>query len=298
MKASIIIITKNQKKYLEKTIPVLLNQNITDYEMIVVDSGSRDGALEYVRSFMVDANPVSSLAPTPRRGGVVTPSGTGTSASPTKSRTMKLLEIEEENFNYSRAFNIAVAKAKGDILIRLSGDAIPKKKDFVAEMIKPFTDDKVGGVYGKYVLSGKKGYGYPDFWFKERFPNHTVRHSFQPLPWSGINIFGLSLDSKKYGDIFTFAGACCAIRRNVWEKRHFNESLLGGEDAEYSWFLHVVGYDVVYVPKAEVLHEHKITKRDIPFLNIWQWKFNWQIMKYWLLRLLNKDPYKDIRIRS
>ena len=54
MTASVIIITKNQKEFLHQTIPTLLSQKFSgSFEIIVVDSGSTDGAVEYVKTFPV-----------------------------------------------------------------------------------------------------------------------------------------------------------------------------------------------------------------------------------------------------
>ncbi len=268
-KISVIIITKNQKKLLQRTIPTLLNQKIRNsYEIIVVDSGSTDGAREYIQNLPA-----------------------------------LLIAIDSETFNFSNAFNTGAKKATGEYLIRLSGDAIPVDENFLSEMIKPFNDPRVGGVYGKYTIARRKGYGYPDYWPAERFSSRLVRYHVNPGPFWGVNLFGLEFgDDKLREQVFNFAGGCCAIRKSIWGKRPLNEKLIAGEDAEYSWFLHLIGYDIVYNPKAEVIHEHKLKKdltsafRVSKRIFYWQWIFNWEISRYWLKRFLGLDPYKDLRI--
>ena len=253
MKASVIIITKNQKSYLQKSLTVLLNQNFEDkYEIIVLDSGSTDGAREYVEKLPVC-----------------------------------LIKINSEKFNYAQVFNLGAKEAQGEYLVRLSGDAIPMGENWLVEMIKPFSDPKVGGTYGIYTISGRKGYGYPDFWPAERFPKRLTRYSVKPA------LFG-SFETRR--KVYNFAGACCAIRKNIWQKRPFNERLIGGEDAEYAWFLHLIGYDIVCNPKAKVLHEHKISKSRerslIERLWFYRWQriFTWEITKYWLKRIIFPTP--------
>lgn len=254
MLASVIIITKDQKSYLGQTLPTLLKQSIKEpYEIIIVDSGSKDGAKEYIKSI--------------------------------KSKIVRLVEINPVNFSYSRAFNIGASYAKGKYLIRLSGDCIPTGSTWLNEMVKPFRDPKVGGVYGRYTITGKKGYGYPNYWPANRFPNKITRYSVTPT------FLGVS-----FGDAFNFAGGCCAIRRKIWKQRPFNEKLLAADDAEYSWFLHLIDCDIIYNPQAKVIHEHKInpikTFRAYSGINMWQWVFRWEILKYWLQRVFLQDPYK------
>lgn len=265
MKASIVIITKNQKNFLRKTISILQRQLFNEkYEIIVVDSGSTDGALEYC-----------------------------------KTQKVKVISITPENFNYAYALNKGASVSKGEYLIRLSGDCIPLGRNWLCEIMAGFIDGKVGGVFGKYSISGRAGYGYPDYWPKWMFPNKVVRYSIKPFLFMGAQISHLLIGNPK---VFEFTGGCCAVRKSIWENRHFNERLIAGEDAEYSWYLHLIGYDVVYNPKIESLHEHRInlakTYKNYFGINWWNIKFKSSIWKYWFKRILHGDPYKDFRFNG
>lgn len=200
-------------------MPILLKQDLKGgYEIIVVDSGSTDGAREYIKTLPV-----------------------------------KLVEIHPRVFNYANAFNAGAKLAKGEFLVRLSGDAIPVRNNFLKEITAPFSEDKVGGVYGKYTVTGREGYQYPGFWPASEFPDKTFRISIVPNP------FKMLFCQKHRHKVLRLAGACCAIRRETWEQKPFNENLVAAEDGEYAWFLHLSGYDIVYVPGALVIHEHPVT---------------------------------------
>jgi glycosyltransferase involved in cell wall biosynthesis len=54
-KISIVQITWNGLKYIEKTIPKLLDLNYSNIEYIWVDNGSTDGSTEYLEK-VVDEN--------------------------------------------------------------------------------------------------------------------------------------------------------------------------------------------------------------------------------------------------
>lgn len=260
IEASVIIITKNQKHLLQKSLPVLLSQDFEGkYEIIVVDSGSTDGARNYVESLPV-----------------------------------KLIKISPKSFNFAKAFNGGAKKAKGQYLVRLSGDAIPIEKNFLTEILKPFTNAKVGATYGRYIITGREGYGYPKYWPAERFPKKLIRHHVSPNPLKMI------VSNKFWERVTSLAGACCALRGEISMERPFNERLIEAEDAEYAWFLHLVGYDIVYNPEAKVLHEHRVGQlKNTPFYSEWCpkwfWQLSWEIAKCYLERLFVGDKYKKLR---
>jgi hypothetical protein len=109
----------------------------------------------------------------------------------------------------------------------------------------------VGGVYGRYTLSGRPGFTYPPFWPKERFPAKETTYSVKP------NLIKMLLNKKHQEVVLNFAGGCSAIRRRTWRYRHFNERLIAAEDAEYSLYLHLRNFNIVCNPEAETVHEHK-----------------------------------------
>lgn len=263
MNASIIIITKNQKEYMRKTIPILKKQKFKGrYEIIVVDSGSTDGAREYC-----------------------------------VKQKVKVVDIAPETFNYANAFNTGAKLAKGKYLVRLSGDCVPLKTNWLTEIVKPFSDAKVGGTFGKYVISGRKGYGYPEYWPATRFPNKSIRYTVKPFTFMGIGISYWILGKK----VFEFAGGNCAIRKTIWLKRPLNENLPSGEDAEYAWFLHTTGFDIEYNSRAEALHEHKtdIKRNQYKLLGISKPQVAMQtvIWSYWIKRILGYDNFANLHFQ-
>ena len=48
---SVIVPSYNSEKFIEKTINSLLNQDFTDYEIIVIDDGSNDNTYRILQQF-------------------------------------------------------------------------------------------------------------------------------------------------------------------------------------------------------------------------------------------------------
>ena len=114
MKISIIVLCKNQLHYLQKSIKILLEQKIDyPYEIVVVDSGSTDGTIDFLKTH----------------------------------QELKLLQIDPKTFHFSKTFNWASEKCSGDILVRLSGDVIPTNKFFLKNLIKQFDDPQFVSTY-------------------------------------------------------------------------------------------------------------------------------------------------------
>lgn len=114
---SILLLTKNGGRDLERLLPALYGQTgIAPFEVIAIDSGSTDGTLDVLRRFPV-----------------------------------RLEQIPPETFHHARTRNFAAGLARGRILIFLSQDAIPASEVWLKTMIANFDDPGVGAVYGRQL---------------------------------------------------------------------------------------------------------------------------------------------------
>jgi rhamnosyltransferase len=114
-KVSIIILTKNEEEFIEETLSSVYSQEIDyDFEVIVIDSGSRDRTLEIVQGYPV-----------------------------------RLLQIAPRDFGHGRTRNLGISIAQGDYIIFLNGDATPKNKKWLVFLIDSLSGDNVAGVYSR-----------------------------------------------------------------------------------------------------------------------------------------------------
>ncbi len=104
MTATVVIITKNQRAYLERSLPAIAAQAGVPggVEIVVVDNDSTDGARAVVRD-----------------------------------RGARLVEYGPGPFNYARAYNAGAAVGIGEYLVRLSGDAVPIGTDWLSRLLAP-----------------------------------------------------------------------------------------------------------------------------------------------------------------
>ncbi len=114
---SILIRTKNEAKDLPKALDLIRNQSLKPVDIVVVDSGSTDGTVEFV----------------------------------TQQKDVKLIQMPATEFTYGRSLNLGFQAVKGEIIVSLSAHAFPCDSSWLQNLVKHFEDPQVAGVYGKQV---------------------------------------------------------------------------------------------------------------------------------------------------
>jgi rhamnosyltransferase len=184
--------------------------------VVVVDSGSTDGTQAIVRSF------------------------------PTI-----LLQIKPEEFTYGYALNLGVAAAEGELIATLSAHSTPTDAAWLANLVAPFKQPRVAGVYGR----------------------QRPRTNATPFELLGMRLTGVLCDKPKLLDRRPlFSNANGAFRRALWLEHPFDERVRGAEDIAWVRTMQERGYLIAYEPSAAVYHSHgeslishvRRATRDIP----------------------------------
>jgi rhamnosyltransferase len=134
-KISIIIPTYNAEKHLPKLLDSLITQSVKAYELIIVDSSSKDKTVEIAKQY-----------------------------------TDNVIVIPQNEFDHGGTRAKAAQIAKGAILVFLTQDALPFDEFSIENIIKVFEDETVGAAYGRQLsyedtnLFGKhlREFNYPD----------------------------------------------------------------------------------------------------------------------------------------
>lgn len=154
-----------------------------------------------------------------------------------KKFPVKLIQVKSQNFNFSYALNLGISKAKGRFIAIISGHSIPIIDTWLEDTVNLFKDKKIAGISGYY---SDKVIGY--FWRPlERilFSNYAEKVDFSP--W--------------------MTNTNALIRKDLWEKYHFDESLSGCEDYDWAKEMLSRGYNVVKYKPFSVFHSHFLLGR-------------------------------------
>lgn len=208
---SIILLIKNGGKRLELLMERLHEQNFKGtYEIIAIDSGSEDKSIQILNKYKI-----------------------------------KVHRIKPEEFHHSRTRNLGAEKARGEILVYITQDALPIDDDFLEKLLTPLNDPKIAVSYGRQIAN-------PDskdvdiFFYSYFYPDER-------------KVLGKELvkNTKKfYIDHVYVSDVCSAIKRDVWKQLRFTDDIPMAEDKDFGLKVLKSGYKVVYEPKATVYHSH------------------------------------------
>ena len=156
----------------------------------------------------------------------------------------KVVDIPVASFTWGRALNHGIREARGAIVVLLSADALPADDAWLSHLAAPFTDDAVAAAYGRQLPRD-------DAPVDERvrlaaqFPPHAMR-------WDARDRDALVAERA-----LPVSNACAAIRRSVWERFPYDETVAGAEDLVWTRQAIDAGYAAAYAPDARVYHSHR-----------------------------------------
>jgi len=136
MKCSVVIRAFNEGKHIGRLLEGIKQQSLTDFEVILVDSGSTDETVSIAESYGA-----------------------------------KIVHIKPEEFTFGRSLNYGVKAASGEFVVNVSAHCYPVYPDWLEQLIKPFAaDDNLTVSYGKQRGGETNWYSEHQF-FKQYFPD-------------------------------------------------------------------------------------------------------------------------------
>ncbi|HAV78646.1 MAG TPA: family 2 glycosyl transferase, partial [Anaerolineae bacterium] len=119
----------------------------------------------------------------------------------------RLVHIPSAEFTFGRSLNFGIKEATRELIVIASAHVYPVYPDWIESLLRPFEDDKVALTYGK-----QRG---PDF---AKFSEHQIFHQWYP-------------DVSRRDQETAFCNnANAAIRKSLWDKYPYDETLTGLED--------------------------------------------------------------------
>ena len=216
---TVFLPTYNGGPLLEEVLYELEHQQTPfAFEILVIDSGSRDGTVERLRRHPV-----------------------------------RLIEIPNSEFNHGGTRNRAVQEARGEIVILTVQDATPATRDWLATMVSNFEDPEVAGVYCHQIPRPDCS---P--FLRDRLSNwvrgvgEPIVHQV-PDPAR----FYQDYDHIQRWQIIAFDNVASAVRRSVALRLPFVRRKFG-EDVTWAKGAILAGYKILMDPRCAVIHSHPL----------------------------------------
>lgn len=213
MKISVIVTNWNGQKLLQKNLAQIIKASPQAQEIIVSDDASQDQSLAVVKKLQK------------------------------KYPKLKLIS-HHKNLGFAKNSNLAVKKAKGDLIVFLNNDIFPSK-NYIKACLPHFKNLKIFGV----GFAEKENKNFGQIFWKEGYLQ------YQPGRSKTTHISAW------------LSGGSSIIRKSIFEK-------LGGfdpiykpfysEDLDLGYRAWKSGYQLLWEPKALVSHCHQTTTKKFP----------------------------------
>jgi GT2 family glycosyltransferase len=220
---SVLIVAWNSREELARTLPALTPELGEGDELIVVDNCSDDGTADVVAELAPAARIVRSAA----------------------------------NLGFAAGCNAGVAQARGDLLVILNPDAVPRP-GFGEAIRRPWLEQRGWAAWQALVADGD---------------GTTINSAGNPVHFTGIVWAGGHGQpigtAPPPGEVAALSGACLAIPRKTWEEQGgFPERFfLYHEDVDLSLRLRLAGGILGIEPAAVVEHDYEFGARE----HKWRW---------------------------
>ena len=203
---SVIVPAHNSEKTVRDALEVVLAQDYDNVEVIVIDDYSSDNTPRIVKELPVSYYRNSS------------------------------------NIGLAESINKGVDLSKGNIIVVLQDDCVPKSHHWISQLVKHFKDPKVGAVTSPHVI----------------FPNENVTMVEKIFMYGHLRhgIEEQEVENRKISEVKFFSTKCDAYRRDILnELGKFRPiSKVAGEDKDLSCRIRKAGYKIIMEPSAPVYH--------------------------------------------
>ncbi|TSC75399.1 MAG: rhamnosyltransferase [Parcubacteria group bacterium Gr01-1014_33] len=188
---------------------------------------------------------------------------------------VKVFTIPPQSFSYPYALNYGIARSSAThYIIILSAHSLPVSRMWIEDGIRHLKENKkVLGVYGPIA-------SLPDATFWDTLFQNTGIVFHRLFAGKSPVVVG-----RARMGVLGFTNAI--IRKNLWEKYHFNEEYgAGGEDGEWAGYWMARGYKAIKDERFMVRHSHYLGLRG------WREEFkNWK-------SLANPRPFQPLAFRK
>lgn len=147
-----------------------------------------------------------------------------------------VLHIPEGEYVPGRVLNQALAIADSELVVFLNSDCTPEDEGWLDRLLEGLESEHVAAVFGRQV----------------------PRDDCELLYAKDIeDTYGDGRRHQFWRHCFSMASS--AIRRSVWERMPFSETLQYSEDIDWTWRARQAGMTIQYQADSVVVHSHNYT---------------------------------------
>jgi len=219
---TVIIPTKNAMPGLRAVLEQVLDQQTPwPYDVIVVDSGSKDGTVSYLKE--VDS--------------------------------VRLIEIPAASFGHGKTRNLAISQTDSKYVALLTHDAQPANKQWLKNLVSTAElDERIAGVFGRHIA-----YDHASPFTKRDLNAHFDQFLSVPRIVSrDTDLQRYESDVAWQRVLHFFSDNNALLRKAVWDKIPYPDVEFA-EDQLWAKSIIEAGYSKAYANEAVVYHSHDYT---------------------------------------
>ena len=149
------------------------------------------------------------------------------------------VQMLPHEYRPGRVLNQGMELARQDRVIFLNADATPQGPDWLGPLVAALADPQVAAVFGRQIPR-------PDC-------EAVFARDYEQC-------FSKRRELAHWEHFFSMVSS--GLRRDVWARRGFRETLQYSEDDEYTRWCRAEGYGICYCPDSVVMHSHNYTPRQ------------------------------------
>lgn len=217
MDASVIIPVKNGGNLLEEVLDRVSNQKTQyEYEIICVDSGSKDNSVDIVKKY-----------------------------------NCELIQIEPQDFGHGKTRNLGASYGKGEFILFLTQDALPVDENWLENMLNAMKlEDDIAGGFGKHLP-----YSDCNILDKRDITAHFLGFGTENTIYYLEDQDRYEREEGYRHLLSYFSDNNSCVKRSVFEENPYPDVNFA-EDQIWARHIIEQGYKKVYCPSAVVYHSH------------------------------------------
>ena len=214
-RVAVLVLNYNGLNWLKRCLPSVFRTEYANFEVWVIDNGSTDGSIDFVRTTQPNA---------------------------------RILQFEK-NLGFAEAYNRAITHVQADYVVLLNNDTIVLNPDWISRLLETAeADGRIAGVQCKLVLM-------KDQTRLDSVGGMGIKYWLGFTDIGKLAVDTGQYDNPPVAPFYLCAAGALISRRAFLTVGGFDAQYFAYvEDVDLCWRLRLAGYLIAYQPAAKVAH--------------------------------------------